>query len=184
MSVEEYLALDAASEEKYEFLSGVAVAMSGAAPRHNLIAANIIGSLGRLLAKSPCIVFDQGQRVQVAATGSYVYPDVSVACAPHFTGERPRSLTNPRLLVEILSESTRTHDLGAKFGHYRRMAEVPELLFVEPDEHFVSHYRRLETGQWLITDFTEGDIALVSLELALPMLEVYAKADSLPLSME
>lgn len=182
MSIADYLALDEGSEEKFELLSGVVVAMSGAAPRHNLLCANTIALLRTALSEFPFLVFDRGQRVHIEATGSYVYPDVSVACEPRFTDEQPPSLVNPRLLVEVLSPSTRDHDVGAKLGHYRSLPGLQEVLLVEPDRRFASHYQRLESGQWLITDLTEGSVELPFLSIALPMDELYAKIESLPTS--
>ena len=111
MSVEDYLALDAASERRHEYLNGVVVAMAGASPRHNVVAHNVGRLLGNALASGRCTVFDAGQRIQIADTGSYVYADLVATCErPAFTDEQPRSLTNPRLAVEGLTRSTRGHD--------------------------------------------------------------------------
>ena len=182
MSIADYLVLDEESDEKFELLSGVVVAMSGAAPRDNAICVNTSALLRAALADSPCVVLDQGQRVHIESTGSYLYPDVTVACEPRFTDERPPSLRNPRLVVEVLSPSTRDHDMGAKLGHYRSLPGLQEVLMVEPDRRFASHYQRLESGQWLITDVTEGAVELPSLSVSLPMDELYAKVDALPAS--
>ena len=181
-SVEEYLALEAASDIKHEYLGGIVVAMAGASPRHNLIATNVAIALGRLLATTPCRVFNSDQRVRIEDTGAYVYPDVTVVCeTPRFTDERPRSLTNPILVVEVLSPSTADHDRGGKLAHYRRLASVRDVLLVEPNEQRIEHYRRLEGGQWLITDVTEGAIRLESANGELLLAEVYAKTSDLPL---
>lgn len=118
----DYLALDAASEEKLEYYGGVVVAMAGASPRHNVLTANIIGALRALLSGTPCLVLASDQRVRIASTGAYVYPDATVVRAePRFIGPRPASLENPLFVVEVLSPSTKDHDHGVKLAHYRRL---------------------------------------------------------------
>jgi Uma2 family endonuclease len=111
-----------------------------------------------------------------------VYPDLSVVCSePRFGAQRPASLLNPALIVEVLSRSTEDHDRGAKLAHYRRMESVREVLLVEPNERRVEVYRRLDDGRWLITDVVAGSVSLESVEAELPLDEVYAKTEGLPL---
>lgn len=181
-TVGEYLALEAASDTKHEYLNGVIVAMAGASLRHNLIALNVAAVLRSALERSPCRVLGSDQRVQIETTGAYVYPDVSVVCSePRFGADRPASLLNPVLVVEVLSPSTEDHDRGAKLAHYRRLASVREVLLVEPNERRAELYRRLDGGRWLITDVVEGAVELESVEARLTLDEVYAKVEGLPL---
>jgi Uma2 family endonuclease len=180
-SVEQYLALDAASETKHEYLNGEVVAMAGASPRHNLITTNVAGALRQALATSPCRVFGSDQRVRIDSTRAFFYPDVSVVCAePRLSSDRPASLLNPLLVVEVLSPSTSDHDRGAKLAHYRRLASVREVLLVEPNERRVELYRRLESGNWLISDVLEGEVALSSIGASLAVDDIYAKTEGLP----
>jgi Uma2 family endonuclease len=181
-SVEEYLAVDAGGDVKHEYLGGEIVAMAGASPRHNLIASNLTGLLRSALERSPCRVLGSDQRVSAEATGAFVYPDLSVVCSePRFGAQRPASLLNPVLIVEVLSRSTEDHDRGAKLAHYRRMESVREVVLVEPNERRVEIYRRLDDGRWLITDVVAGAVSLESVEAELPLDEVYAKTEGLPL---
>jgi len=179
--VEDYLALEADSETKHEYLNGIVYAMAGASMRHNLIAGNIAGHLRGALRDRRCFVLPADQRVHVEETGSYTYPDVTVVRdRPRVTGERPPSLENPTLIVEVLSSSTWMRDLSYKLAHYRRIASVQHLLFVGTDEQHVLHYRRAENA-WILTDHRGDDaIELSALGVALPLREVYAKADALP----
>lgn len=181
ISVEEYLALDTDPLVKYEYLNGVVVAMAGASPRHNQVTTNLSRRLDVSLEAKPCHVLGSDQRVYVAETGSYVYPDLTVVCEKaRFTDDRPRALLNPRLIVEVLSASTRDHDQGAKVRHYRKMPSVREVLLVDANVRHAELWRRLETGQWLLTDVTEGEIELESVGVRLGLDEVYAKTDDLP----
>ncbi|GAB5540747.1 MAG: Uma2 family endonuclease [Sandaracinaceae bacterium] len=182
MSVEDYLALDGGSELRHEYLNGVVVAMAGASPRHNVVAHDLRRLIRNALAGGDCTVFDSGQRVRVTETVGYVYPDLVVTSAsPTFTDERPRSLTNPLFLVEVLSKSTRSQVHGAKLSHYRRLPTVREVLLVDSQSPHAMLYRRLESDEWLLRDFVGGEITLPSLDVTIPFAEIYAKTDGLPL---
>lgn len=181
-SIDEYLALEASSDAKHEYLNGEIIAMAGVSPRHSVITSNVTGLLRNALERSPCRVLGSDQRVRVESTGAYVYPDVSVVCAePRFAADRPASLLDPILVVEVLSPMTEDHDRGAKLAHYRRLASVREVLLIEPSERRAELYRRLDNGQWLIIDVVDGAVELESVEARLALDEIYAKTDDLPI---
>ena len=179
---DEYLAHELRSEAKHELIHGVIVAMAGASREHNAIAGNIVAALGALLKSRRCLVFPSDQRVHVEATGLFTYPDVSVACDNlRFHPKNRDTLVNPCLLVEVLSDSTEAYDRGAKFAHYRTIPSLQEYVLVPQHERKIEHYRRLDTGQWVLTVF-EGDAAaadLPALGCALSLAEVYDKLDLL-----
>ena len=179
--VADYLARDLATEHgRLELLNGVVTAMAGASPRHNLIVANVARQLGDVL-EPGCLLFTQDQRVHVETTQSYVYPDVVVVCDdPRFdTRVRPATLLNPRLVVEVLSESTIDKDLGAKLAHYRTMATVDEVLFVHTERRALTHVVRRGEASWELLDLgPQGEVTLLGHALSLDA--VYAQAMSLP----
>lgn len=181
-TLREYLELEARSATKHEYVGGVIVAMAGASPRHNLIAANLVRRLSELLEGGPCRVFTSDQRVRIPETGAHVYPDVTVVCdEPAFDDGRPPSLQNPVVIVEVLSPSTAEYDRGAKLAHYRRLSTVRHILLVEPNEARVEHYRRLEEGEWRLTDVLQGVIEIGALSAQLTVDHIYAKVEGLPL---
>lgn len=179
--VETYLELDAEADGKLELLNGVVVAMAGASPKHNQIVANVMGQLVPRLRGGPCRAWSQAQRVRVEATESYVYPDVVVVCEePRFdTSARPVSLLDPAAIVEVLSQSTMDHDLGAKLGHYRQLPSVQELLFVHTETRAVTLVTRQDDGSWKLVDRgPEGEVELVG--VSLPLDTIYEDTESLP----
>src|SRR5688572_16012874 len=118
MSEQEYLAYDAAHEGKHQYVNGEVLAMAGASPSHNLVVGNLLRVLGNRLAGTPCYALASDQRVRVAETGMYTYPDVAVVCGrAELDGARPRTLLNPTVLFEVLSESTESGDRGWKARH-------------------------------------------------------------------
>jgi len=86
------------------------------------------------------------------------------------------------VIVEVLSRSTEDYDHGAKFAHYRTLPSFVEYVMVSQRKRQVEHFRRLETGQWLLT-VLEGDDAVLeipALECTIPLREIYAETDDLP----
>jgi Uma2 family endonuclease len=181
-TAEEYIEHERRSETKHELVHGEIVAMAGASPRHNAIAANIVRSLGNRLAGRRCLVFTSDQRVHAEATGLFTYADVTVACdGLRFHPKYPDTWLNPRVIVEVLSSSTEAYDRGAKFAHYRTIPSLEEYVLVSQHEEKIEHFRRLDTGQWVLTAY-EGLAAsadLPTLGCALPLAEAYDKLDLL-----
>jgi Uma2 family endonuclease len=181
LDANEYLERERRSETKHELVHGVAVAMAGGTAKHNAIAGNLIIALGVRL-RGKCLVFPSDQRVHVEATGLFTYPDVTVVCgAPKFHPNGRDTLLNPRVLVEVLSSSTEAYDRGAKFAHYQSIASLEEYVLVTQASKRVEHYRRLETGQWLLS-VSEGDdgvLVLSGLGCEIPVAEIYTGTEVL-----
>jgi Uma2 family endonuclease len=180
---DEYIASERASERKHELINGVVVAMAGASARHNAIVGNIVRALGNALANERCLVFPSDMRVHAQATGLYTYPDVTVACdGLRFHPKFGDTLVNPRVIFEVLSESTEAYDRGAKFAHYQTIASLEEYVLVSQHEAKIEHYRRFGAGQWILTTFTgeSAVAALPALGCELPLDQIYAKLDLLP----
>ena len=111
LTPEEYIALERKATLKSEYLSGEIVAMSGASVAHNLITVNTVTQLYNQLIEGRCRVFTGDMRVGIGAGVSYFYPDVSVVCdEPRFEDDALDILTNPQVIVEVLSDSTENYD--------------------------------------------------------------------------
>jgi Uma2 family endonuclease len=175
----EYLASERSSLEKHELLDGEVFAMAGGSPRHNALTISV-GALLRSLARPRgCSVFSSDQRIYIPATGLFTYPDVSVVCGKPVVHDGD-TIENPVLIVEVLSKSTQDYDRGAKFGHYRSILSLREVLFVTQQTHCVEHHRRLDSNQWLLSDVRQGAVQLVSLGGSLALDDIYEGCDDLP----
>src|SRR5437667_1934288 len=121
-SAEQYLALEREAEYKSEYINGQIYAMAGASREHIAIATNLIGELHAQLKGRPCRVYNSDMRVRVKPTGMYTYPDVAALCGePRFDDEQVDTLTNPSVIIEVLSPSTEAYDRRGKFSHYRKL---------------------------------------------------------------
>ncbi len=159
----DYLALERDSEIKHEFDAGEILAMAGGTARHSALAANIVIALGNSR-PSGCIVFQSDMRIRIAATGRATYPDASMVCGPLAYDPEDAAhttITNPTLLVEVLSVTTEKGDRGNKWMHYQRIPSLHEYVLVEQQPR-VEIYRRMPSGTWEYLEVREGTIHLAS----------------------
>lgn len=181
ITLAEYLQQEAEAVERHEYIHGEAFAMAGGSPRHAAISASIIAALGARLRGTGCRPTTGDQRIYVPATGCMFYADALVICGPYqLATVDPHAVTNPTVIIEVLSPSTADHDRGTKFEHYRRLPSLQEYVLVSQDEPHLDHRRRLEGDTWLVSPVTEGDLVLKSLGLRIPLAEIYADLEGLP----
>jgi Uma2 family endonuclease len=176
LTLQEYFTLEESSDHKHEYYRGAIYAMTGASARHNLLVANVIGLLHGQLRKSACRVFPSDLRLKIEATGLYTYPDISVICGGlQFDAGRQDTVTNPTVLIEVLSPSTENYDRGKKFEHYRTLESLQEYIVVAQDRVHIEQHIRQDERRWLLVDFFAMDqiIQLGAVDCALPVELVY-----------
>jgi Uma2 family endonuclease len=176
MSYAEYLAAEAVSDVRHEFLNGEVWAMAGGTPEHAALAASMIGELRAALRGKPCRTYSADLRIRVPETGLSTYPDVAVVCGELVTAaDDEYAAVNPVVLVEVLSEATEGYDRGAKAAHYRRIPSLREYILVSQAEPRIEVHRRSESGRWEILEARPGEsIELTSLGISLDVAAVYA----------
>jgi len=160
---DEYLAFERDSEMKHEFADGEIYAMAGGSLRHSALASRISAALES--ARAPgCIAFQSDMRLRVLATGRATYPDASMVCGPiqlDPVDPSGTTITNPSLLVEVLSPSTEEVDRGSKLQDYQRIPSLQEYVLVSQHPR-LEIYRRLSSGSWEYRDVREGVVTLAS----------------------
>jgi Uma2 family endonuclease len=183
-TLEEYLNLDRASEVRYEYWDGEVFAMSGASPQHDQIFINLVASLRTQLRGRPCRVFSSDMRLKVPSLPPYRYPDLSALCGePHFELiGGVQALTNPSLIIEILSPTTEAFDRGDKFTHYKSIPEFSEYLLVAQHRPHFGHYLRQDDGSWNYREVNElmVSLPLFSIDCVLALDEVYQDVEFKP----
>jgi len=171
----DYVSLEENSTVKHEFLGGLVWAMAGGSPDHARIAANITAWISTQLAGRRCAVFSSDLRVRVPATGLATYPDVTVVCGPlEFDPDdaKRHTITNPALIVEILSPSTEEYDRGEKLLHYQQIASLHEVVLVAQAEQRIEIWRR-GPGVWALETGASDHVHLATLGCDLPLATVY-----------
>jgi Uma2 family endonuclease len=166
-SPDEYLQIEEKSPIKHEYVNGRLYAMVGASQAHNTIAGNLLTALRSHIRGSGCRVFVSDMKVRIEQRNCYYYPDVVVSC-DHRDQETPISLRFPRLIVEILSDSTEAFDRGDKFQDYQTIESLQEYVLISSKRHLVQCFRRNEEGLWVLESYTEdpGTFQLSSLNFS------------------
>ena len=176
LTVEEYFAIEAKAERKSEFFNGEMFLMAGASREHNILTRNLTAELHNRLRGGPCQVFVADQRVKVDRSGLYTYPDLLIVCGtPEYAPENRDTLTNPKVVIEVLSDSTEKYDRTTKFRKYKQLPSLAEYVLVSQDEPLVERYARLPDGTWALSDFVglDATLSLVAVPASVPLAEVY-----------
>ena len=180
MSIEEYLAFDRQHpDQRYEYSEGTVRMMSGGTINHATIAGNIWSALRQQLRGGPCRPHTADVRVRLTAA-RYVYPDVTVSCDPEAPGTSDM-IDNPRLVVEVLSPSNEAHDRGRKADWYRACPTIEEMMLVDSQRYSVQLQQRVGNLWRIITyEGLTGDVELASLQVRVPLAEIYENVSLLP----
>lgn len=175
MPVEDYLAKERDSEIKHEYVNGQVVAMTGVSVNHARISGNIYKLLSTSLSQGPCEPFMSDFRVKTA-NGNYRYPDVLVVCDEQFI-EDEHATDSPKVLVEVLSPSTRRVDLKEKLLEYINIPSLEEYVVIEQDCIDVTVYRKSE--DWRGTHyFANESFVLKSINVKLAVMDIYVRVNN------
>lgn len=160
---EEYVWLEDESSTRHEFLDGEIVAMAGGTPEHAAMAANVILQLGAQLEGGPCRVFTSDLGVLVTATGLATYPDASVVCgATERDPLKKTNVLNPRVLVEVTTNSTEDYDRTTKLEHYQQIPTLEAVVIVSHREPRVDVWSRAPgSSAWSLATAGSGEAAAV-----------------------
>ncbi len=176
---EQYIEIERKAEFKSEYIAGQMFAMADGSPEHSLIAVNITGELRLALKGGGCRVYNSDLNVWLAETNMFAYPDVTVVCGDVVYGPARQAISNPLIIVEVLSPSTESYDRGAKAAHYRRSETLREYVFVSQSEPAIERFTRDTEGKWYVTDARGIDavMELTAVSTTLKLSEVYANIE-------
>jgi Uma2 family endonuclease len=176
LTPKEFLERDRAAEQKHEYWHGEVFAMEHGSPAQSLVTANVGAALGTLLRGRSCYVFNRDLRVVAQWDELITYPHIAVLCGkPEYADDRKDTLTNPAMIVEVRSPSSRKSGLGDKASLYRQMPSMREILLVDPAPTTIEHSSKLPNGRWELEVITDRSamIQLPNVNQALPVVEIY-----------
>ncbi|MFO7567754.1 MAG: Uma2 family endonuclease [Enhygromyxa sp.] len=157
-SYAEYLAHEDRAERRHEFVDGVLRAMADNPPEHARLAAAIGAELHEALAGKRSAVFASRLRIRIDATKRSTYADVVIVCGPEQTSELdPNAITNPSVIVEVLSPSTEASDRGEKWRHYQHLPSLREYVLVSQDLPYIEVFRR-DGDEWVLRAARAGQM--------------------------
>jgi Uma2 family endonuclease len=177
-TVSEYLRRERTALEKHEYRDGEILLMAGGSPDHSLVVANVISEIHARLKGKNCHVYDSNLRVKIPRTVLYTYPDATVICGPRVfdpSDEENQTVTNPRVIIEVLSPTTEAYDRGEKFDRYRQIESFEQYVLVITTSPRIEVFLRQAEGLWLLAVYSGLDAIakLNAIDIDLPLSEVY-----------
>jgi len=181
VSADEYLAWERQQAVRHEYFRGEVFAMAGGSMRHNALCANVIAALSSGLRGRGCVGLTSDQRVGAGERDRYVYPDVSVVCGAVQMEPGTRDvLTNPTIIVEVLSSSTEQYDRGLEWDGYQRLESLTDYVLVSQTEPHIEHFRRDGGGSWVYRSARAGERVVLPCDVELDVESIFADTMALP----
>ena len=175
LSLQDYLEWESVQPARNEFYRGEVFAKVGGRRGNGRVVANLVRHLGNQLDGTPCQVFCENMKVQVA-DDAVLYPDVFVTCDDSLD----QALTvfkKPVLVIEVLSPSTQSYDRSQKFAIYRRLESLREYVLIDPDTRRVEVFRPSvsDAENWTLYDMSEkGELRLASISCTVSMEQLFS----------
>jgi len=161
---EEYLELENKSEIKHEYLNAEIITMTGGTTNHNKLALKIAAKLLAILEEQGYEIYIGDVKLWIEAYNRYTYPDVMVVAGKaSYQGDTQSVITNPLVIIEVLSKSTANYDQGDKFDAYRTIPSFQEYILISQTEYYIKQFVKNEQGKWLLTDY-RGESEILKLE--------------------
>ena len=179
-SIEEYLQMEEASDEKHEYYQGEIFAMAGAKVPHNIISVNLIKLLGQKLKGKSCEPFNSDQRIYIPQNSLFTYPDISIICGEIVTlNNDDWNIINPVVIIEVLSKATKNYDRGDKFKLYRDIATLKEYILIDSETISIEAFRINDGGHWELEEYKKADNILLikCIQVSIPVTEIYERTD-------
>jgi Uma2 family endonuclease len=179
-SPEEYLELEINSEERHEYIDGQIISMTGGTPNHNQIALNLSGGLNFALKRQPYRVFITDQRLWIPEKRIHTYPDVMIVQTPLTYEEgRKDTITNPLMIAEVLSKSTKGYDRDEKFAAYRTIGSFQEYILIDQYTMHVEQYCKTDNNKWIFSEYEDSDVilSLASVPFQILLTDIYDNVD-------
>ncbi len=177
---EEYLQLEEKSEEKHEYRQGEIVLMTGGTTNHNKLAGKLYARLLLALEDQNHEVYMGDVRLWIPDYREYTYPDIMVVEGqPVYQPPGTTTITNPSIIVEVLSKSTQARDRGDKFRFYRSIPEFKEYILIDQYSVLVEHFVKTSEHQWMLTEYAtkESQLSLDSVEFEISLEELYKRVN-------
>ncbi len=174
--VEDYLAQELVAKEKHEYFDGEVFCMAGASISHNRIVVNLTTAIDSFLKGKGCDLYPSDMRVATPTSDAYMYPDLSIVCgSPELKEGTFDTLTNPSVIFEIKSPSTKTIDFGNKFFFYKKIPSMQEYFLIDPTAYTATKFTKQIDGSWNIIELfgAETILHINTISLDIPFSNIY-----------
>ncbi|RZM75192.1 Uma2 family endonuclease [Leptolyngbya iicbica] len=176
ISPDDYLDLERDNPIRHEYRRGLVYAMVGGTDNHARITINLLSLVNTHLSDSPCRLYNGDVKVNYQDE-FYYYPDAFVTCDDRDREDRYVK-RYPKLIVEVLSSSTKVFDTGEKFDDYQQLESLEEYVLISQDSQRVECRRQTAAHTWETAIYEVGDqVTLTSIDLQFAIAELYRGLD-------
>ncbi|MDV3351654.1 Uma2 family endonuclease [Leptothoe sp. LEGE 181152] len=177
---EEYLEIERVSPIKHEYLQGQIVAMAGATKAHVILTGNLSALLVNHLRGTDYISYAVDMKVRLPELNLFYYPDLAVTCDDRDRVSDEDFILHPKLIIEVLSDSTEAFDRGDKFSDYKSVAELEEYVLVHQKQVLVERFQRKSDNLWLPQVYRVGkQVEFESIEFRCAIADLYENLNQL-----
>lgn len=172
----DYLDAERLALDRHEYYKGEIFAMGGASIAHNKIAINCTLDIGNKLKGKKYQPFGSDLRIHIPKNSLYTYPDISIVCGEiETTDDKFDTITNPTVIIEILSASTRNYDKGGKFTLYREIDSLQEYILIHSERIMVEKFIRNSDNSWQLTEYrsTDQSFSIKTIAIEMQLLDIY-----------
>lgn len=185
LTFQEYINLEKENNQKYEYYDGFVIAMAGGTRNHSRISTNITSKLFSILEEKgdKCEVFNSDTKLGFQDKSKYLYPNAMVVCGDVEESRHNQDITNPIIIIEVLSKSTEELDRKDKFGLYKQVPSLEYYVLISQDKPQIEVYRKMKVEDnkslWQIEIITGIDKMLVfpTLDIEISFALIYKKVE-------
>ncbi|APB33449.1 Uncharacterized protein conserved in cyanobacteria [Gloeomargarita lithophora Alchichica-D10] len=179
-SPEEYIAIERMSPIKHDYIAGQIVAMAGASKVHVIITGNLSSLLINHLRGTHCLAYATDMKVRLPKLNHFYYPDIAVTCDERDQRSDEDFILHPKLIIEVLSDTTEAFDRGDKFANYKTIPELEEYILVQQKQALVEQFQRKSNNLWLPKIYgAEDRVEFVSIDFRVKTAALYENVDQL-----
>lgn len=176
----EYLEFEVNSDIRHEYIDGLIISITGGTPDHNQVAGNFYAVLNFALKRQPYQVFVTDQRLWIPNRRIHTYPDIMVVQTPLIFEEgRKDTITNPVIIAEVLSNSTKSYDKDEKFAAYRTIPSFQEYILINQYTIHVEQYYKADNNKWIFSEYSnsQDSLNLASIACQISLEDIYNKVN-------
>ena len=178
ITVSEYLESELTAFGKHEYFDGEICAMAGASLNHNRVVVNLISKIDNYLDGKECNVYPSDMRIATPNGDAFMYPDLSIVCGVFELKKHAfDTLINPSVIIEVISPSTKSYDLGIKLCYYKQIPSLKEYIIIDPNQYFAKKHTKQSDNDWEVQDITgeESVLYIQTIQLRLNFSDIYKR---------
>jgi Uma2 family endonuclease len=175
-STEEYLSLEETAETRNEYINGEIIPMPGGTTNHNQLAINFCRAFPLTINDQDYYTYINDVKLWIEEYRIYTYPDIMIIEGqPIYQSDNSTVVTNPKVIIEVLSDSTKNYDRTDKFRFYRSLPTLQEYFLISQSSYYVEQFVKQDDQQWLFKaiDGENNSITFSTIDFSIALKTLY-----------